>query len=148
MAHAGGRPLKYKTVKALKEAIDKYFNDEKEGALKKDKQPIFTMSGLAYAIGLDRKSLINYSNRDEFFPAIKDARERVEQQMEHNMLSGSGSTTGYIFSFKNNFGWNDKNEVELTGKDGGAIEIKQLEKMTDEQLLAIATGSGKDTVKT
>jgi hypothetical protein len=45
--------------------------------------------------------------------------------MEHNMLSGSGSTTGYIFSFKNNFGWNDKTEMELTGKDGAPIETKQ-----------------------
>ena len=120
-----GRPLKYKTVKALKEAIDKYFNDEEEKAAEKDKLPIFTMSGLAYAMGIDRKTLLSYSHKDEFLPTIKNARERVEQQMEHNMLSGSGSTTGYIFSFKNNFGWNDKTEMELTGKNGGAIETKQ-----------------------
>jgi hypothetical protein len=29
---------------------------------------------------------------------------------------------GAIFSLKNNFGWKDKTEHELTGADGGAIK--------------------------
>jgi phage terminase small subunit len=38
-----------------------------------------------------------------------------------------------------------KQQVELTGKDGGPIEVGRIQDMTDEELLALATGGGAGT---
>jgi hypothetical protein len=65
------------------------------------------MSGLAYALDMDRKSLLNYSKDEKFFPTIKKAKEKVEQQLEENALSNKSNSTFTIFNLKNNFGWKD-----------------------------------------
>ena len=61
------RPKLYSSVEDMKKIIDKYFEmcDEKE-------KP-YTMSGLAYALDMDRRSLLNYSKDEKFFPTIKKA---------------------------------------------------------------------------
>jgi hypothetical protein len=76
MAHAGGRPPKYKTAAEMQIAIDKYFEDckgkvlinKKTGEIAYDKygQPIIidaeplTVTGLALAIGFNtRLALLN-----------------------------------------------------------------------------------------
>ena len=64
---------KYKDEKELGELIDKYFKDCD------DRDKPYTMSGLSYALGIDRRTLINYSNDELFFALIKDAKERVQQ---------------------------------------------------------------------
>ena len=120
-----GRPLKYQTAQEMQEAIDKYFrsclhNTEeievvKDGKIVKTKTPKplpLTMSGLAVAIGMDRTSLVNYSHREEFFDTVKRAKETVEADMELRMLTGKNNCIGSIFAFKNNFGWQDKRELD------------------------------------
>ena len=62
---SAGRPLKYKSVDELEKAIDQYYTD-----CQKQMRP-YTMSGLAVALGIDRKTLLNYSKKDDFFPTIK-----------------------------------------------------------------------------
>ena len=102
--HPGGRPLKYKSVAEMQKAIDRYFDTcDKEG------RP-YTVTGLAMELDLDRRSLVNYSERDEFFPTIKKAKARVEQYIEEHMYSAN--VTGLIFNLKNNFGWVDRQEIE------------------------------------
>ena len=49
-----GRPLKYKTAEELDKAIEQYYAD-----CQKQMRP-YTMSGLAVALGIDRKTLLNY----------------------------------------------------------------------------------------
>jgi hypothetical protein len=100
------RPKLYSSVKGMKKIIDDYFEmcDEKE-------KP-YTMSGLAYALDMDRKSLLNYSKDEKFFPTIKRAKEKVEQQLEENALMGKANSTFTIFNLKNNYGWKDNIEVE------------------------------------
>lgn len=110
-----GRPLAYKTVEELDAAIDLYFETDAyivvgtddNGEPKKLYAP--TMSGLAMSIGMDRRSLTNYAHKDEFFPAIKKARGRVEIALEQKLYGNT--VTGIIFNLKNNFGWADKQEV-------------------------------------
>ena len=101
------RPKLYTSVEDMQKIIDEYFIicDEKE-------KP-YTMSGLAYALDMDRKSLLNYSKDEQFFPTIKKAREKVEQQLEENALMGKANATFTIFNLKNNYGWKDKTEVEV-----------------------------------
>ena len=100
------RPKLYSSVESMKKIIDDYFEmcDEKE-------KP-YTMSGLAYALDMDRKSLLNYSKDEQFFPTIKRAKEKVEQQLEENALMGKANSTFTIFNLKNNYGWKDNIEVE------------------------------------
>lgn len=144
--HPGGRPLLYKTVKELEGKIDEYFawcdNRTKSMFVKElgdnievsDPAP-YTMSGLAYALDMDRKSLLNYAKRDKFFLTIKKARQRVEQDVETRMNDRNTFTPGLIFNAKNNFGWVDAQQQDihvkelpkpilggLTSKDGDAVQ--------------------------
>ncbi len=100
------RPKLYSSVEDMKKIIDDYFEmcDEKE-------KP-YTMSGLAYALDMDRKSLLNYSKDEQFFPTIKKAKQKVERQLEENALMGKANSTFTIFNLKNNYGWKDNIEVE------------------------------------
>jgi len=112
-----GRPPLYETPEQMQEIIEEYFQSvtyqHPETGMVVSRP---TMSGLAYALGMDRRSLVNYSHKEEFFPTIKRARDKVEASLEDNLYNNS--VTGTIFNLKNNFGWVDKTEQERYGKDG------------------------------
>lgn len=99
--------LKYKTQEQLQEGIDAYF-----AKCDVDGRP-YTMSGLALALGLDRKTLVNYSERDLFSTQIKNAKAKVEEQLEESLYR-LGNNSGIIFNLKNNYGWADKTEQVVT----------------------------------
>lgn len=103
-----GRPLKFKSVKELEEKIDSYFADKKN-------QP-WTITDLACWLDCDRRTLTNYENRDKFFPTIKRAKTKIEADIEKNALQGIYNPTFAIFNMKNNFGWQDKQEVKAEVK--------------------------------
>lgn len=99
--------LKYKTEKDLQKGIDKYFQE-----CDKKERP-YTMSGLAESLDIDRTTLIRYGDRDLFATLIKKAKQKVERQLEENALMGKGNATFTIFNLKNNYGWQDRTEVEV-----------------------------------
>lgn len=105
--HAGGRPLKYKNVGEMQVIIDKYIAENNDI----DNPP--TMSGLACALGIDRSNLINYAQKDEYYPAIKQARQHIEKYMEKLLLTKKTSPIGVIFALKNNFTWRDDKQVSV-----------------------------------
>lgn len=112
--HAGGRPLKYKSVEEIQPLIDAYFINT----------PVTqqTITGLALALDTDRATLINYAKRDEFFNAIRRAKTKVENAYELSLrVRGSA---GDIFGLKN-FGWTDKTEVENSGEQRVIVETRQ-----------------------
>lgn len=141
MAGKVGKPLKYKTVEELQAAIDAYFADcdphpvdytyirrdseNPDGILTVEKrmseQKPYTMSGLAYSLNMDRRTLLDYSKRDKYLPTIEKAKRKVEVYVESLMLKSNGVVAGVIFNAKNNFGWRDKTETDLTtnGKEIG-----------------------------
>jgi len=98
------RPKLYTSVEQMEKDIEKYFAE----CDKKEKP--YTMSGLAYALDMDRRTLLNYSKDEEFFPTIKKAKQKVEQQLEENLYR-LGNNSGIIFNLKNNFNWKDNVEV-------------------------------------
>ena len=111
-----GRPKIFNDVKEVEEKINAYFNYCEE------KEKPYTMSGLAYYLGISRQTLVNYSNQDQFFDTIKKARDRVQMQLEENALSNKANPTFTIFNLKNNFDWKDKiehssSEVENINKN-------------------------------
>lgn len=110
---------KYKDKDELAKLIDKYFKD-----CDKDKRP-YTMSGLAYALDIDRRTLLNYGENELFFPLVKRAKERVQAQLEENALMGKGNAVFTIFNLKNNYGWRDQQEVKMTN------EIENLDTLAD-----------------
>ena len=106
--HAGGRPPKYTKAEEMQEIIDKYFMECDA------KNEPYTVTGLALALDVDRRTLLNYSEKDEFFPTIKKAKLRVENYLEKRLINDN-STTGIIFNLKNNYDWRDKQEIEHSG---------------------------------
>jgi hypothetical protein len=72
------------------------------------------------------ESLRNYGTQDEFSATVKRAKQRVEMAVEKKLHSPA--CTGSIFWLKNNAGWKDKSETELTGKDGGPVEHSVIER--------------------
>ena len=98
--------LKYKTKEELQKGIEKYFKD----CDKKEKP--YTMTGLAISLGIERKTLVNYSNSDLFYSLVKNAKAKVEEQLEESLYR-LGNNSGVIFNLKNNYGWVDKQEQEV-----------------------------------
>lgn len=118
-----GAKLKFKTAKALRDAVDEYFKDRERP----------TMSGLALHLKLSRQSLINYESRTGFGDIIKEARQKVEESFEEALYGTAVS--GVIFNLKNNFGWRDKTEVEQH-----STHKLDMSDMSDEELERIAKG--------
>lgn len=116
--HPGGRPLLFETVAQLQEKVDSYFVEGGPAYIQTGDAQMYapTMSGLALHLGVDRKTITNYANKDEFFPTIKKARAKVEEALEQRLYGQS--VAGVIFNLKNNFDWSDKQEVAHTSPDG------------------------------
>lgn len=142
----GGRPLKWKTPEAMQVVIEEYFDfcdnriqhvysPKAEAVIEVINPAPYTMSGLAYALEMDRRSLLNYSNREKFFPTIKRAREKVEADIEERMNDKQTFTPGLIFNAKNNFGWVDKTETDVTTK---GESVNSYASLTPDELRKLA----------
>lgn len=107
---AFGRPPAFESVECLQAKIDEYF----------DSTETPTMSGMAVHLGVDRRTIVNYSAKEHFFPTIKAARARVEAFLEERLYQQN--VAGVIFNLKNNFGWTDKTQQEISGPEGGAVK--------------------------
>ena len=101
----GGRPLKY-TPTDLQAKIDEYFATEQKP----------TIAGLAVFLEMDRQTLYNYRERDEFFDILKRAVNKVEAKYEGRLIY-ENNPTGVIFALKN-MGWKDKTEQDVRVEGG------------------------------
>jgi hypothetical protein len=124
-----GRPPLFTDVESLEKAINEYFDycdnriqqvysKKQEAVIEIINPEPYTMAGLAYYLHMDRTTLLNYKKRtddngQEFFSAIKSARDRVAMDVERRLMEGQA--TGAIFNLKNNFGYVDKTEQENSG---------------------------------
>jgi len=118
------RPKIYDSVEEMEKDIEDYFANCDE------KRKPYTISGLAYALDMDRRTLLNYSKDEKFFPTIKKAKLKIEQQLEENALIGEANATFTIFNLKNNYGWKDS--VEKNNNEELVKVQELLEKMTEE----------------
>lgn len=128
----GGRPPLYDTPEKMQKVIDAYFAE-----CDIDDRP-YTIAGLALALDMDRSSINNYQSKDEFFLTIKRAKLRIEARLEER-LDGSNAT-GTIFNLKNNFGWKDVQQQEVSGADGGPVEIKGDNELARRLAFVLAQG--------
>ena len=97
--------MKFESVEILNSKIEDYFA---EIPMKEQ-----TITGLAIYLNTSRETLMNYENRDEFFDAIKSAKDRIEYAYEMRGLAVGGAFD--IFRLKN-MGWKDKTESEINAK--------------------------------
>ena len=130
-----GRPLAFNTVEELEIAVDDYFKSDDahivsfvDGSEVKMFAP--TMSGLALHLDVDRKTITNYSNKEDYFPTIRKARSKIEAHIEKRLYGNN--VTGCIFNLKNNFGWKDKSEIDNTSSDGSMTPTKITRVVIDE----------------
>ena len=102
-----GRPRKYKNSEELQHLIDEYFS-----ACDECKRP-YTMTGLALYLDMDRRTLLRYEKEydDEYCITLTRAKERVQEFVECCLFK-KGIAQGVIFNLKNNFGWEDRQEVD------------------------------------
>jgi hypothetical protein len=114
----GGRPRLYEDAEAFSAAVESYFDK-----IKLDDKLMPTMAGLCYHLGFeDKDSFSHYdSYGGEFSRTVKRARLRIEDD-RNQRLAKSEFSPGIIFDLKNNYGWKDKTESEITGADGGPLQ--------------------------
>lgn len=124
---AGGAPRKWKSVKAMQEAIDAYFKECEgkpfigdDGCAVRDKYgvPIIinakppTVTGLALSLGFTgRQALIDYQARPEFADTVTRAKARIEAYAEERLFDRDGQR-GAEFSLKYNFRWADEKKQD------------------------------------
>ena len=124
---AAGAPRKWKSVKAMQEAIDAYFKKCEgeplivDGSVAVDKYgvPIIinvkppTVTGLALALGFTgRQALLDYQARPEFADTVTRAKSRCEEYAESRLYDKDGAN-GAKFSLGCNFGWREATEMNI-----------------------------------
>lgn len=137
-----GRPFLFTDPKELEQRIQTYFdmcdphvekmlvidslNRKGEGILGTreviTEQEPYTITGLARALGVSRRTLLDYrkpehyndtiddETRQQLILTIEDAYQRVEEFGEKKLYS-NGLANGVKFNLTNNFGWVDKSVV-------------------------------------
>lgn len=129
MAHAGGRPPKYKNARDMQKKIDEYFaNPEYRTVTTKTGElveiPVYTITGLVLYLGFcDRRSFYDLEKQEKFSHTIKMARTRIEN--EYEKMLNNVSCTGAIFALKN-LGWADKQEVIATNANVNVTDEKTI----------------------
>lgn len=119
-----GRPLKFKTPEEMQKVIDEYF--EKDAFVQVGDTKMFspTVSGLSFKLGMSTEAFRNYGEKDDFLVTVKMAKQRIEIALEQRLYGSN--VTGTIFNLKNNFGWKDTVQQELSGPDGAPIQTTEL----------------------
>lgn len=117
------RPLKFKSPEELGSRIEEYFKYAEE------KKEVATVSGLAWFLGTNRQTLLNYQEENDvlfksvtddvkvkYFDTIKRAKARIESGYEQALFN-KNSAVGAIFTLKNNYKWVDKQEIVQENRD-------------------------------
>jgi len=97
---------------------------------------------IAGKMGIGVTTLYDYKKKyPEFMKALKKGKEVVDREVENSLLeqARSGNMTAIIFWLKNRKPrqWRDKQTREISGPEGGAIEVEQqvdLSGLSDKEL--------------
>lgn len=132
---ATGRPRKYKTAKALQEAINDYFDaiTKKNGEWKKPP----SVAGLCLKLGITRQTLINYATGDDQAMAfVAQSAKLVIEDFWSSQLAGKFAN-GAKFALGSGFGWSRSCEAmgiwvamaerEREETEAGVVEIAKVE---------------------
>lgn len=128
----GGAPLKFQSVEDLERGIEEYFQSLRvfvdEVEIKPDgtrierkvevEQEPPTMAGLAHHLGVVRKTIYNYAEREDFTLALARAKNRIAMYAER-ALYHRDKTRGAMFALEVNHGYGK--EDSSAGAGGGLV---------------------------
>ena len=156
-ANPVGRPLLFKSVDDLDAAIEQYLGDcsphkaKRAMVMEKDdgtnywamvdymtNQKPVTVSGAAFALGTNRRTLLDYKERPEFLPSIEKLLAACEAYAESMLFTNAAN--GAKFNLINNYRgkhqeWADK---QVMAGDPDAPLSNPLTGLTTEQLRKLA----------
>lgn len=92
---------------------------DEDGEIVYEQVAPFTITGLAVALDTTRETLLDYENKPEnaaFSDTIKKAKQIIHNYAEDYLFTGKNQT-GAIFNLKNNYGWVDRTETDITSKN-------------------------------
>jgi hypothetical protein len=138
-----GRPKKY-TAKTLEQAVNRYFKsisctrnamDEfgKE-IMNDDGEPITytayvrppSISALCLFLGIEKRTWANYAEQEAMAPVVENTKARVEAYLEEQLTIREKGVQGIIFNLQNNYGWKQKQEVELGEKTRKDLNVQSM----------------------
>lgn len=130
---------KFRDPEQLKKDIEEFFIECKE------ENRVPTITGLAVKLDTTRRTLLDYENqivktlddniKKEISHTIKKAKARIESEYEQALMD-RGKTTGAIFTLKNNYGWQDKQEIIQTSNnktDLSGLTVEQIQELLKEE---------------
>ena len=154
-----GRPKKYKSKKALADAIERYFrsisrtiqaqdaygqnifNDDDEAIMVTQYIRPPSISGMCLYLGIDRSTWQNYCDEKlhpEFESVTAMTRARIEAWLEEQLLMREKGVQGIIFNLQNNYGWREKKELELGAKTRSAVSAQNISAYDKIAIIAAA----------
>lgn len=127
-----GSSKRWATPEELQKDIDAYFKEcddntvitfvKTTGDNIETPLPIpYTIEGLCDVLQCDRVTLLNYEKQqgyEEYFSTIKRAKNKIQRNKLERGLTGIAPAAMTIFDLKNNHGYKDKSEQDLTSTDG------------------------------
>lgn len=144
-----GRPKKY-TKKKLEKEVKNYFDsisftenavDEFGKEILNDiGEPIKyrayirppSISALCLYLEIEKRTWANYAEDPDLAPVVENTKARVEAYLEEQLTVREKGVQGIIFNLQNNYGWKNKQEVELgekTRKDMNVQSMSLAEKL-------------------
>ena len=130
---------KFRDPEQLKKDIEEFFIECKE------ENRVPTITGLAVKLDTTRRTLLDYENqivktlddniKKQISHTIKKAKARIESEYEQALMD-RGKTTGAIFTLKNNYGWQDKQEIIQTSNnktDLSGLTVEQIQELLKEE---------------
>lgn len=140
-----GPPRKFKSAKALGEAIEHYFASisytapmtSKDGDIVTNDlgMPVKvrkfavapTVCGMCLELGIDRRTWLRYcdpAQYPEYQEVTGKAKAVLEGWLERELVERSGNVRGLVFSLQNNFNWKERKETEIGEETRKTIETK------------------------
>lgn len=138
-----GRPKKY-TAKTLEQAVNRYFKSisctrnamdlEGNQIFNDDGEPITytayvrppSISALCLSLGIEKRTWANYAEQETMAPVVENTKARVEAYLEEQLTIREKGVQGIIFNLQNNYGWKQKQEVELGEKTRKDLNVQSM----------------------
>ena len=111
VGNEGGRERRYQDHAEFDALVEQYFIK----CIEEDKKP--TLGGISLHLDFsDKDTFGSYAAVSfEFARTVNKARMRIEENRHQLLVDNKKFTPGIIFDLKNNHGWKDKSEIEITG---------------------------------
>ncbi len=114
-----GRPRKIDSPEKMDRLVDEYVSSCQDV----NNPKAITLTGMILALGLNsRESFDEYKTYDGFSDSVKRAKLIVECEYENRLVVGTNAAAP-IFALKN-FGWKDKQEVEVNDRRSAAVSLE------------------------